>query len=249
VSLSKQDLKDIYTCAKTDWSQFGLPAGPIIPWDMNTSSGTLASFKLYLDNITFGACVRKQVGATNGPFENDVKPILADPGPDTTFGTADDDENNYIWWMSFGNWQTYPFTKNGLVNGTGAPIASNLVTVAGTVPSDSTIFDSSYAIMRSLYQVTRDAEADCRQAPGTAGACDNAANTVYGATSGKAGAVREFTQWLCRSTASSQAVNTVTGQNYRNAIIGAVNAEGFQVLSAGVPGLRTAGYSCEVITQ
>lgn len=249
LSLTKQDLIDIYTCVKTDWSQFGQPAGTIIPWNMNSSSGTLATFRTFLGNPVFGSCVRNQVGATNGPFENDVKPILADPGPDSTFNTPDDDENNYVWWMSFGNWLKYPFTKNGLVNGTGAPIASQIVTVDGKFPSNATIFDSSYSIMRTLYQVTRDSDADCRQTPNTAGPCDNLPNTVTGATTGKGGAVREFTQWLCRSTASVQTINLVTGQNYRNAIIDAVNAEGFQVLSAAVPGLRTTGYSCSVTTE
>ena len=253
LSLTKQDLIDIYTCQKTNWSQFGQPAGVIIPWDMNTASGTYASFRTYLGNPTFGTCVRKQVGANNGPFENDVKPLLADIGPDGVYNTADDDENNYLWWMSFGNWTRYPFTKDGVVNGpgpsAGGAIQSQLVTIDGQFPSNSTIFNSSYSIMRTLYHVTRDSDADCRQAAGTAGPCDNAANVVYGTTAGKGGAVREFTQWLCRTTAATQATNAVTGQNYRNAIIDAVNAEGFQVLSATVPGLRTTGYSCSVTTE
>ena len=253
LSLTKQDLIDIYTCQKTNWSQFGQPAGTIIPWDMNTASGTYASFRTFLGNPTFGTCVRKQVGATNGPFENDVKPLLADTGPDLAYNTADDDENNYIWWMSFGNWAKYTFTKDGVINGpgpsAGAAIQSQLVTVDGAFPSAASIFGSTYSIMRTLYHVTRDSDADCRQAAGTAGACDNTTNAVYGTTTGKGGAVREFTQWLCRSTASVQAVNSVTGQNYRNAIIDAVNAEGFQVLSTGVAGLRTAGYSCSVTTE
>ncbi len=254
VSLTKQDLIDIYTCAKTDWSQFGQPAGVIIPWDMNTASGTYASFRTFLGNPVFGTCVRKQVGATNGPFENDVKPLLDDKGPDLAYNTPDDDENNYLWWMSFGNWVKYPFTKNGVINGTtggspGAPIESQLVTVDGAFPSGGSIFNSTYSIMRTLYHVTRDSDADCRQTPNTPGPCDNLTNAVYGSTLGKGGAVREFTQWLCRSTAAVQATNSVTGQNYRNAIIDAVNAEGFQVLSSTVAGLRTPGYSCSVTTE
>ena len=248
VSLSKQDLKDIYQCTKTDWSQFGLPAGKIVPWDMNSSSGTRASFVAYLDNITFGACVQKLTTGV-APFENDVKPILGDAGPDLAFGTADDAENNYVWWMSFGAWLKYPFTKNGKIDGSGAAINSQLVTVDGTTPDQGSIFDSSYAIMRTLFQVTRDGDADCRQAPNTAGACDNANNTVYGATSGKGGAVRMFTQWLCQTSTATHAIDPLTGVNYRTEIVGALNAEGFQQLSSLVPGLRSAGYSCEVHTQ
>jgi ABC-type phosphate transport system substrate-binding protein len=246
LSLTRQNLIDIYTCQPNadDWSDFGQAPGPIIPWNMNSASGTFATFRAYLGNPTFGTCVRNlTTGAA--PFENDVKPLLADQGPTPGYG-ADDDENNYLWWISFGNWQTYPFTKNGLVNGTGAAINSNLVTVEGTTPSAGSIFNSTYAIMRTLYHVTRNGEADCRQAPGTAGACDNAGAEVYGADTGKGGAVREFTEWLCRTSNTQHAVNTVTGRGYRSEIVSAVNAEGFQQLSSTLPGLRTAGYACEV---
>ena len=40
IAVTKQQMKDIYTCQLTDWSQLGQPAGPIIPWDMNAASGT-----------------------------------------------------------------------------------------------------------------------------------------------------------------------------------------------------------------
>jgi ABC-type phosphate transport system substrate-binding protein len=259
LSLTKQQLINIYTCAVTDWSQLGQPAGPIIAWDMNTASGTRASFLTYLGiggagQPALGSCVRKlnPVGgaAAVGPFENDVKPILADSGPDLTLGTADDNENNYVWWMSYGNWTTYPYTANGTVNGTagGTPITSNLVTVDGQSPSAASIFNSTYTIMRTLFQVTRNTDADCRQAPGSAGACDNVGATVYGSSLGKGGAVREFTQWLCRTSNAQQAVNPVTGRGYRTEVVGALNAEGFQQLSATVTGLRTAGYACQVLT-
>ncbi len=259
VALTKQNLIDIYTCAVTDWSQLGQPAGPIIAWDMNTASGTRASFYTYIGvggagQPAVGPCVRKlnPVGgaAALAPFENDVKPILADTGPDQAAGTADDNENNYVWWMSYGNWTTYPFTANGTVNGApgGTPITSNLVAVDGATPSSASIFNSTYSIMRTLFQVTRNTDADCRQSPGSAGACDNVAAAVYGSTQGKGGAVREFTQWLCRTTNAQHAVSPVTGRGYRTEVVGALNAEGFQQLSGTVPGLRTAGYACQVLT-
>ena len=258
VALSRQQLIDIFVnCTLNNWNQIpGQAAGPIIPWDMNPSSGTTASFKTYLGSggsqAIFGACTRKLVGATPqvAPFENDVKPILADVGPDLTIGTADDDENNYIWWMSSANWLTYPYTKNGFVNGTvgGTPIISNVVTVEGTIPSEGTLFDSSYAIMRTVYHVTRNTDADCRQAPGTAGACDNVGAKVYGTTLGKGGAVREFSQWLCRTSNAQHTTNITTGRGYRTEIVAALNAEGFQQLSGTVPGLRTPGYACSVST-
>lgn len=260
VALSKQDLIDIYTCAKTDWSQFGGAAGTIIPWNMNSASGTRSSFYSYLGiggtgQPAIGSCVRA-ITAGNGagvasgtlPFENDVKPILADKGPDGSFGTADDDENNYIWWMSFGNWLTYPFTKNGKVDGTGAAINSNTVAVDGLAPTSGNIFDSTYPLVRTLYMATRETDADCNSVPGTDGACNNVGNAVYGGTSGKGGAVRQFTQWLCSPNTSQHATNPVTGANYRNEIVKALNTEGFQQLatSAVVPGLRSTGYACAV---
>jgi ABC-type phosphate transport system substrate-binding protein len=263
VSLTKQDLKDIYQCTKTNWSDFGQPAAPIIPWDMNSASGTAASFRTYLDNITYGACVRKLTSGVS-PFENDVKPILADAGPDLILGNADDDENNYIWWMSFGNWLTYPYTKNGCANGQGtlnattgvqnctvAAVNSNLVSVAGAIPSEGNIFDGSYAITRTLYHVTREADADCNQVPGTDTSvgvveCNNVGAEVYGADTGKNGAVREFTEWLCRTSNNQHAISTVSGKGLRTEIVAALNAEGFQQVSPG-SGLRTAGYACQVL--
>ncbi len=242
VALTKQDLIDIYTCVKTDWSQFGQPAGTIIPWDMNTTSGTYSTFRSWLGNPTFGTCVRKLATTGAGPFENDVKPLLADQGPVAGYG-ADDDENNYLWWISFGNWQTYPYTANGKVDGTGAAISSNLVTVDGTNPSDSTITDGSYAILRTLYHATRELDADCNTVPGTDGVCNNAGAAVYGTTTGKGGAVRGFTEWICRTSNTQHQTNPVTGRGYRSEIVTALNLEGFQQVPTG---LRTTGYACSV---
>lgn len=249
VALTRQNLIDIYTCQPNadDWSDFGLPAGPIIPWDMNAASGTTASFKTYTGLTTFGTCVRKLTNGT-APFENDVKPILGDAGPDLTLGTADDDENNYIWWISYGAWSKYPYTANGFVDGNtaGTAIGSNLVTVEGTLPSANSITNNSYAILRTLYHVTKEADADCNTVPGTDGVCNNAgAPTVYGTTTGKGGAVRGFTEWLCRTSNTQQPINSVTGRGYRSEIVSALNAEGFQQVPT-TGGLRTAGYACAV---
>lgn len=258
--LTKQNLQDIYSCTVTDWANLtdsngtnlGLAAGTIIPWDMNTSSGTRSTFVSYLAPTTFGPCVRKLTTGV-APLENDVKPILADAGTDTTAGTADDDANNYIWWMSFGTWSTYPYAKNGTDAGQGNTVKSNLVAIPDTngtfnVPSAAAINTNTYGILRTLYQVTRNGDADCRQTPGGTSAgnpCDNAANTVYGATSGKAGAVRQFTQFLCSQTNTVLGTNPFTGRGYRSEIVSALNAEGFQQVPAG---LRTSGYACAVTT-
>lgn len=254
LSFTRQNLIDIYTCQANadDWSDFGLPAGPIIPWSVNTNSGTYASFLTYLGNPTLGTCVRVLTTGV-APFENDVKPILADQGPVAGYG-PDDDENNYLIWMSTANWLTYPFTKNGFVDGNlnpataNTPINSFQAAIDGTVPSDATLFSSTYAIMRTVYHVTRNTDADCRQTAASAGACDNVGAEVYGADTGKGGAVREFTEWICRTSNTLHTTNTVTGKGYRTEIVAAINAEGFQQLSGTVAGLRTPGYACEVKT-
>ncbi len=256
--LTKKNLQDIYSCAVTDWADLkaddgvtslGLAAGTIIPWDMNTSSGTRATFVSYLAPTAFGPCVRKLTTGV-APLENDVKPILADAGTDTTAGTADDDANNYIWWMSFGTWSTYPYAKNGTDAGQGNAVKSNLVAIPDTngtfnVPSASAINTSTYGILRTLYQVTRNTDADCRQTAGSAGVCDNVDNNIYGGTSGKSGAVRQFTQFLCSTSNAQTGISPFSGRGYRSEVITALNAEGFQQVPAG---LRTAGYACSVTT-
>ncbi len=259
--LTKQNLADIYSCNVTRWENLtdsnnvnlGLAPGDIIPWDMNTSSGTRSTFTGYLPGTTFGACVRKLTSGT-APLENDVKPILADAGTDGTVGTADDNANNYIWWMSFGTWSTYPYAKNGIDAGQGLTqgnaVKSNLVALPDTngafaLPSASATNTGTYAILRTLFQVTRNGDADCRQTAASAGTCDNVDNNIYGATSGKAGAVRQFTQFLCSTTNLQMGTNPFTGRGYRSEVISALNAEGFQQVPAA---LRTAGYSCAVNT-
>jgi uncharacterized protein len=223
VSLTKQDLKDIYSCTKTNWSQFGSAPGTINPWDMQSSSGTYSVFKAYLDNITFGSCVRK-LSTAIAPFENDVKPLLGDPG--TTAANV----NDMLWFMSFGNWQTYPATKQGTV--AGSPVSTNIVAVDGTTPSNATVTNNSYAIVRTLYHVTKAADV----APGVG-------PDVTGADNGKAGAVRELTRWLCKTSNAQHETNLVTGRGMRTEIVLVINAEGFQQTPAG---LRTPGFACAV---
>lgn len=245
VAVTKQQMKDIYTCQLTDWSQLGQPAGPIIPWDMNAASGTTASFRTFVDNVTFGTCVRKLTNGT-APFENDVKPLLSDAGPDGIANTADDDENNFIWWMSYANWKTYPYTTGAIPTGAAANVSSNLVSVEGATPSDSSIFNRSYPIVRTIFHVTREGDADCNSTVGTEGVCTTGPE-VHGTTvGGKGGAVREFTEWLCRTSNAQQQINVVTGRGMRTEIVSAITAEGFQQLSPSVAGLRTPGYSCQV---
>ena len=253
-ALTKQNLTDIFTCnaaangglGSDDWSDFGFPAGPIIPWDMNSASGTRSSFIVtYLGNGTApvipATCLRK-LTTTIAPFENDVKPLLADNGPDGIANTADDDENNFIWWQSFGNWQTYPFTTGAVPTGAAARVDANVVNVDGVDPSNATISGNTYPIGRTLFHVTREVDADCNTTVGTEGVC-TAGPTVSGTTVGKGGAVRGFTEFLCRSSNAQQQTNPVTGRGYRSEIASAIAAEGFTQIPTA---LRTTGYACQV---
>jgi ABC-type phosphate transport system substrate-binding protein len=221
VSLTKQNLIDIYTCAVTDWSTLGGAPGTIIPWDMNSSSGTRATFASYI-GVPFGTCVRK-LSTGIAPFENDVKPLLADAN--TTAANV----NDMIWWQSFGNWQTYPYTKNGTV--AGAPVNTNLVTVDTVAPSNATVTNGSYPILRSLFHVTKKADAANGTAP-----------DVTGADAGAGGSVREFTRWICKPN-TAHATNVVTGRNQRTEIVLAINGEGFQQIPSA---LRTPGSLCVI---
>ncbi len=243
VSLTKQNLVDIYTCQTTadDWSDFGLPAGPIIPWTMNSSSGTFATFQTYLGLTAFGPCVRSLVGGT-APFENDVKPIIADAGPDGVANTADDNEDNFIWWMSFGNFKTYPFTTGAIAPGEAVRTDANLVTVDGVALNNGNVTNNTYPIGRSIFHVTRKVDATidpaCSTGPTTC------ASNVIGADTGKAGAVREFTEFICRNTAASHTTSVTSGRNYLLEIGSAVTREGFLAMPAS---LRTPGYACQVL--
>lgn len=263
--VSQAQLQGIYSLAITNWNQLtdcngaAYASAPIIPWAMNSASGTNASFNSYIAPVSTATNGRKLVpvspAAAVAPFENDVKPLLADPGPDLVLGNADDDENNYIWWISYAAHLRYPYVKNGCTDGgvynvsagtcaTGTVVASNLAKVGATaptavLPSATTINNNSYPITRTIYHVTRNVDADC---VGASGSTCGTGPEVVGADTGKRGAVREFTEWLCRATNAQQTVNPVTGQGYRTEILGAINAEGFQQAPL------TNGYRCAVQT-
>ena len=253
-NLSKDDLFKIYSCTYTTWGQIPDGAGgfqfpgdatPIVPWDMNSASGTRSTFVTWMGNPSFGSCVRK---LSNGvaPFENDVKPILADSS-----ATVSNDSNNYVWWMSYGDWKTYPYTNSGTSVSTGSLVTSNLValtndyTVAPAIPTAANTNNQKYPVLRTLYLVTKNTDADCVTTPGAAGLCNNAADTVYGASGGTGGAVRQFVAWLCHPSSASHTIDSVTGVDYKTESNSAINAEGFQTVPAA---LRTSGYGCSVAT-
>ena len=188
-NLTTQDIKDIYSCTKTDWSQIGggaFGSGPIVPVGMNSSSGTYATFQTFLGfDPNSGSCVVGLNGVkATFPFENDVKQLN-----ENAFLNAN--KGNAIWWMSAAAWKAYGFKRqNAQINtvDTRSPIVP--AHVAGNL----------YPITRFIYHVTRTADA------GPVSGSDN----VVGATTGKGGAVREFTEFLCKNTAN-HGLNEFTG--------------------------------------
>lgn len=252
--VSGVDLYNVYNCTTTNWSQipgYTGAAGSIFPYGINPSSGTFASFRDYLrqvsGNTSFDpnaqSCVRKVAGAdgVNGTaddvyaFENDLKIQLNDKGPDNTAGTADDDPNNKITWSSSSIFPTFPYLVQ-----TGKPWK-----IAGVSPDPGTIFAQSYPINRTVNHVTRNTAADCTATAGAAGGCTITNGAWSGATSGKAGAVRAYTQWLCRTNNAAHAVDPVTGLGYKSLINSIITRNGFTQVPTG---LRQAGSACKVET-
>lgn len=248
------DLYNIWNCTTTNWNQIPpagtYAAGPIFPYGINPASGTFASFRDYLrgvsGNATFDpnaqSCVRKVAGADgiNGnsddvfAFENDLKIQLTDKGPDNTLGTPDDDDNNMFTWSS-ASILTFPYLLQS-----GKPWS-----ITGIAPDPGTILAQTYPINRTVNHVTRNVDADCRTPAGSAGTCNNSSSENYGADTGKPGAVREFTRWLCKLNNSQHLIDPVSGAGYRSLILGIIANNGFTQIKTDQ---RTPGYSCRVST-
>jgi ABC-type phosphate transport system substrate-binding protein len=273
-ALTGQELRNIYNCTYDTWSDIpslniapgSATDGPIVPWGMNSSSGTYATFNTYVTNNssggTFaandGACVQhKQLnGATKVyPLENDIKEIVnsAVLPASSTAASSKNNPANWIWWGSFGAFSAYPATSKTVRAGT--TVTAVAAPIAGVLPSTSNIIAGTYPIGRTLYHVTRKNDADC---PKTSGTCNFTGNpgpaiaaggndlNVTGATSGPMGAVREYTRFLCRGSAAQQGLDPFTGVNLFSAITGALNKNGFTVVPVG---LRAAGSRCQLLAN
>lgn len=268
-AITPQELVSIWTCQFTHWSDVpslniapgSAQDGPIVPWGMNSSSGTFATFQSYLINNggasssfspNAGVCDRK---LSNGdfPFENDIKPLLNDVNANGGLSADPASANNpvnWIWWGSFGELSSFKYKSAATVGGT--LWTAYAAPVNGVLPSSSGILANTYPIGRTLYHVTKKADADC---PRTNGVCDFTGNpgpaitgtvndlNVVGGTSGKSGAVREFTRFLCRSGTTRQATDPYTGKNYAVEIGSALTAAGFTAVPSS---LKTSGANCLV---
>ena len=197
-NLTTAEIKGIYNCSITDWSQIaGQAAGTIEPVGMNASSGTKATFDTYLGfDANSGAC-KKSLSNGTFPFENDLKQVIND---------SVINQNNGITWMSFAEYRAWSYKRQ-----TG---------VAWSVDSKSasagTVANNSYPITRFIYHVTKKADA-------TAAA---ASAEVTGADGGAGGAVRELTEFMCKP-AASHGLNDFTGKTNYVELTGVYSTTGF----------------------
>jgi hypothetical protein len=272
-TITPQELVNIYNCTFNNWSDIpslgiapGSPTdGPIEPWGMNSASGTFAAFQNFLINVggapagfdpNAGGCIRK-IGGSVLPFENDIKPIVDSVTLSST-PTSVDNPKNWIWWGSFGVFSAFPFTSNYTKGGFG--VQAIAAPVNDSLPSPSNIIANTYPIGRTLYHVTRKQEADCPAAPAcnftgnpgpaipqgvggcnTAGGCTDF--NVAGPSSGEPGAVREFTRFLCRGSASQSGIDPLTGANFFTEITGAINQAGYTIVPSAI---REPGSRCDL---
>jgi len=270
--LSWADLNGIWSCTITKWSQItDVPSpivansaqdGPIVPWQMNPASGTKATFENFVKagsgNNSFSVTdntktCQRHLGDTDStpPFENDTKPLLqdaqihgfgSDPAGLSTDHNSTQNPENWIWFSSFGELESFNFESVFTPTGTGSTgltYAATPAPVQGQIPQDSNIANGSYIMARTLWHVTKNTDADCpRDTPtsacnfATAGpALPSGGNdiNVAGATTGNAGAVREFTRFICRNAkAQFGGLDPYTGIDYRTETTNAIKTAGFQ---------------------
>jgi ABC-type phosphate transport system substrate-binding protein len=189
--LTAPDLYNIWDCTYTNWNQIPglkLASGPIVPWGMNSGSGTYADFINYLEAnggapSTFTPdefpCDRP-LSSGQDPLENDIKPLVNDAAtaaPSTgpyssakpglsTRSTSVNNPSNWIWFGSYGLLSAFPYLSQYTYSGKGdggSPYAVSTLPapVYGITPSPSTIFQEKYPILRILNLVTTKADATC----------------------------------------------------------------------------------------
>ena len=195
-----------------------------------------------------------KLGDGSFPLENNLAPLIADKATSTS-PTSVNNPENWIGWGSFGELSTFPFKNGGTSTVTSVVYTAGDLPINGVRPTPGNIGNNTWAIGRTLYHVTKIADADCPQTvPGT---CDFAGNpgpvisgsnrdlNVTGGSSGKSGAIREFTRFLCRPTTSQQGKDPYTGINNFTGISSGIAKAGYQIVPSG---LRTSGSRCHVIT-
>jgi hypothetical protein len=275
-SLTPNQLFNIWNCSggtgtagRMRWSDVipslvGTPRGNVdmVPWGLNASAGTFASFQSYITNNASGVpvgwspngqvCDRKLASGLF-PLENDMKPMLNDPVTLSTDPSSADNPDNWIAWGSFGVMSAFNYLSAYTRQAQSFQAVASPIN--GILPSSARIIANTYPIGRTIYHVTLKRDADCAK---TAGACNFGANpgpvipatggtdlNVAGGTGGVSGAIREFTRFLCRGTAAQHGFNPYSGINNFSEITTRINNAGFTVVPSA---LRTSGSRCQVLS-
>ena len=201
-------------------------------YGMNSSSGTYGTFNSFIKaqistvDVNKAGCAAKLQDNTY-PFENDVKPIITD------VAAKGWRINDVIWFGSYAELKTYAYKAQG----------ATFASIDGVNISNGAIANNSYPYTRFIYHVTRKTDVNA----------SGSSSDLTGATGGKGGAVRRFTQWLCKEAAwynagtlpgnpTNAAVNPFTGATYFDGIGQAIVNSGFQ----RVPALERTNGACEL---
>lgn len=224
-----EDGNDICNSTVT-WAQLG-DTGPnaaelVLPFGMNTGSGTFGSFNTYVGgSASSGDCV------LGTPFENDVNELKV-PALVGRFNSGQG-----LWWMSGATLSAFPLLSAGL-----SPMNLNGVNYTTT---------TGYALRRNVSYIARDADAAwCTAAAVPVNGCAAASTLGFtvGNEGGKSGAVREYIRWVCR-TGNHLGDNTTQTQatpiSYLSRISGAIQQAGF---STAVGGTNTLFGRCRAST-
>lgn len=166
VGLSAQDMFDVFNCDVTTWGQLpewqaasaagypGIPDAnaPIVPWSMNSTSGTYGDFNSWIATNATGVpsgwsvdngCDRQLTtgGGTpeSLPLENDFKPLIVEAG-------ANEYNSGLYTWPAVTT-GTPPFTST---NPEGSPYTSGETFPAGVNPGTTVAAGSNGATLTSL---------------------------------------------------------------------------------------------------
>lgn len=214
------------TCA-TNWSQLinpvtntPFPAQPIVPFGVQSGSGTYQSFQQYIGTDP-NICPNKTHGGGAGFFENTMAHI--DGGVDFSGAVwpTHPQRANAITWMSYGTLAVNPIDSGtaspyvirraGVVNGTPAGIGNY-----DNLPSNTSIAGikgdpGAYDLQRRMWYAFLKNDIDPTN-PASAG--------------GEGGAANAFRFWLCRRTG-----HALNPKNYNLEITKAIELAGFVRIS------------------
>jgi ABC-type phosphate transport system substrate-binding protein len=218
-SLTQAQAKGIFVdCTITDWSQLGLPAGPIRPYGVQSGSGTYLSFRDWIggDPNTCANAIGTAEGTNRVFFENNTAPIDGGQTTDGEVLPTVADRANAIWWMEFADILTNK-SRRGTAKTT--PIdPDGAGPLAAVAPSPGGISNNSYPITRYMWHVNWE---------------QDIVDGNNDAAGGRTGASAAFRYWICKSGNARHGVNFNTGNNVNTDITNSISQAGFVRLPTG----------------